>query len=74
LTVRRESVIGGLDPGRTPAWPWRNRRAAEEAIDAAVHGRARREPGIIESRMPCEIFDELFAPAERGYGGFFPTT
>lgn len=63
---------GGLDPGRAPTWASRDRRAAQDAIDPTVRRRAGRDPGIIESRVPRNVFDELFAPAERGYGGFFP--
>lgn len=63
---------GGLDPDRAPTWASRDRRAAEDAIDPAVRGRAGRDPGIIESRVPRGIFDDLFAPAERGYRGLFP--
>lgn len=63
---------GGLDAKRTPTWASRDRRAAEDALDPAVRGRVGRDPGIVESRIPRDMFDELFAPAERGYGGFFP--
>jgi len=55
-----------------PTWASRDRRAAEDAIDPVARGRVGRDPGIIESRLPRDVFDDVFGSAERDYGGFFP--
>jgi RHS repeat-associated protein len=62
----------GLDPAKAPSTVTRDRRASENAIDpyARPNDLPFRDPGIVESRIPRDIFDELFAPLERPYPGF----
>ena len=67
----------GLVPERLPTWISRDLHAAENAI-GDHRSDLKPDPGIVESRVPREEFDRLFAPSERGYRGFnrslWPTT
>lgn len=59
---------------RGPSSVSRDRAAAENAIDprSRSYDTPFRDPGVVESRIPRDDFDRLFAPFEREYGGFFP--
>jgi hypothetical protein len=61
----------GLDPARAPTFVSRDLAAARNAL--THHPNA--TPGlgtIIESRIPAEKFEQLLAPVERPYSGFYP--
>jgi RHS repeat-associated protein len=61
----------GLDASRVPTWVSRDLEAAQDALSPA---RAELEnftdPGIIESRIPQQEFDQVLGPSERSYQGF----
>jgi hypothetical protein len=66
-----EILERGLDAARTPSFVSRDLAAAQDALlnhPNAVPGLGQ----IIESRIPVTQFNQVLAPFERPYGGFYP--
>jgi hypothetical protein len=49
-----------------------DRAAAADAIGPNRVGYPGSDPGIIESQIPKDLFDQHLAPNQRPYGGFYP--
>ena len=54
----------------TPTWVSRDLAASRNALDGVLRPDSMPDPGIIESKVPAEVFEKLFAAAERPYEGF----
>lgn len=63
----------GFDVNRLPVFTSTDINAARNAIGAGrfeiANGLAR-NPGIIESRVPRNLFDQFLLPSQRSYSGF----
>jgi RHS repeat-associated protein len=62
----------GLDASQGTTFVSRDPAAAGDAIGPNRPGYPGADPGIIESQIPKDIFDQHLAPNERPYGGFYP--
>ena len=63
---------GGLAKDRGTTFVSRDIDAARDAIGPSRPGNPGSDPGIVESRIPRNIFDKHLAQNERSYGGFYP--